>query len=150
MQKKEAIKSFANKEEYQRLVSMLNPKKLVSVYKNLHTGLWSIQQSGRVVCHCNYIVLRDVKFTVRPAGRAKVLKDKQKNIHAFVKGYIVDRPSSVDQENKENWINVSYNPYKFDYFYDQCSWLPVRRAKYADMCVHANSNNLGSPVMAAI
>ena len=141
--KKLAINSV-DSEIYQQLFDMLDPTKIVSVYKNLHTGLWSIVQSGKVVCHANYIVLRDVRFTVRPSGRARVLAEKRKNVHAFVKGYIVSDPARVPDTG--DWQAVTYNPYKYGYFYDKYTDERVDNANFVDMCLV--NTEYGEPVMA--
>lgn len=147
MQKKEAVLSFGNKENYQRLYSLLDPNKPVYVYRNLRTNLWSVKQSGRVVCHTDYITLHNVSFVVRTKGRERVLKENQKNVHAFVKGYIVERPPSIDPKGEKDWIAVTYNPYKYGYFYDKCSHLPVKEAEFVDMTT-VNDQMLGEPVLA--
>jgi hypothetical protein len=131
--KKVAIKSFGNKENYAKLYSMLDPKRSISVYKNLHTGLWSLRQGGRVVCHSDYIVMSDVKFRVQPSGRAKVLREKKKNVHAFIVGHIVEKPWTI---RSTEWFEVTYNPYKFSTFVDFCTRLPVYKSQYVDMATH--------------
>ena len=55
--------------------------------------------------------MREVKFAVQPAGHAKVVKEKKKNVHAFIRG-IYTRPTL------DCWqVIVSYNPYKHDHFF---------------------------------
>lgn len=144
MQKKEFIDSFADKQDYQKLVGMINPKKLVYVYKNLHTDLWSVMQSDRVLFHCNYIVLANVAFVVRPAGRARVLKEKKKYVHAFVKGNIVNSPAKIPNDK---WCEVGYNPYRGDSFYNKELTQPIYKARYVDM-LSGDSDIFGPNVMA--
>jgi hypothetical protein len=50
---------------------------------------------------------------VQPAGRAKVLKEKKKNVHAGLSGYYVDRVPVPAIS-----FDVTYNPYKYDSFVD--------------------------------
>ena len=83
----------------------------VRCYYNLHKKCISVQHKGKVIDHTYYIVLENVKFIVQPAGRRKVLETKNKNVHAFVEGDIVERGHGVE------WKRVSYNPYAADYFY---------------------------------
>lgn len=83
----------------------------VHCYYNLHKNCISVQYKGKVVGHTEDIALTDVKFVVRPAGRAKVLREKKKNVHAFVQGIVVEKLVS------DHWRRVSYNPYKGDTFY---------------------------------
>ena len=67
--------------------------------------------------------LRDVTFKVRESGRQKVLKEKRKNVHAFVVGTIVDeRPALAGR-------SVYYNPYKTETFV--CDGEPIHEADAA-------------------
>ena len=64
----------------------------VQVYRNLHNGLISIQDlsTGLVLGHAYAIDLKRADFIVREAGRQQVIKEKRKNVHAFVRGEVVD------------------------------------------------------------
>lgn len=85
--------------------------KRVRVYFNLHKLLFSVQEKGengwRVVRHTNNITLRDVRFKVSEAGRQRVLREKRKNVHAFVEGYV--STSSFDCKSP---VVIKYNPYR--------------------------------------
>ena len=61
---------------------------IVEVYRKLHTGSWSIRDSktGLVVDHAEQVCLAGARLVVQPAGRAKVLREQRKNVHAFIKG----------------------------------------------------------------
>lgn len=84
----------------------------VFVYRNLHRKCYSVRsmESGRVLFHVDEITLTDVKFRVGKAGRERVLRTRQKNVHAGVVGYIAD-VSLLGQSSK-----VTYNPYKYSSF----------------------------------
>lgn len=84
----------------------------VRVYRNLHTGNFSVQcvKSGLVIARVAQIALQGAIFVVRPAGHAKVLAEKKKNVHAFVVGAI----SSAGIAKR---TQVNYNPYKAAYFW---------------------------------
>ena len=94
----------------------------VESYWNLHKNVFSIRalegpSKGKVVEHVSHKTLHNVTFAVQPAGRAKVLKEKKKNVHAFVRGdHIQDGIPPVWME--DNWVRVTYNPYKYDSFVD--------------------------------
>jgi hypothetical protein len=84
--------------------------KPVYIYRNLHetNGFkYSIKQNGKVVGRTNQIVLKDVKFKVNEKSRQRVVREKSKNVHAYVVGKII--PSI------ENFAclsgKVTYNPY---------------------------------------
>jgi len=85
----------------------------VEVYRNLHKNCFSIRKNGRVVDYRyddEMLTLVDVKFAVQPAGRAKVLREQKKNVHAFIRGTVSFETPVAYQEL------VSYNPYKADTF----------------------------------
>jgi hypothetical protein len=88
----------------------------VEVYRNLHKNVWSVRdkRTGRVIDHAERVVIRDARFIVQPAGRAKVLREQRKNVHAFVRGTYAGtywRPYRSLGADK-----VSYNPYKAGHF----------------------------------
>ena len=89
--------------------SGINPQKKCHVYYNLHKHCLSVQQGGIVVAHVEYLNLKNVDFSVQKAGREKCIKEKQKNIHAFISGYL-------GEDMGELKYAVSYNPYKHDFF----------------------------------
>lgn len=89
----------------------IDPDIKVEVYKNLHKNLFSIRQKGKVVAHVDNFILKDVEFIVREKGRQLVLKTRQKNIHAFLKGYITFSKSNNKIRNQ-----VRYNPYEMSTF----------------------------------
>ena len=62
------------------------PKGRVQVYYNLHKKCLSIRYKGKVIEHAREVTLTDARFHVQPAGRARVLREKKKNVHAYVSG----------------------------------------------------------------
>ena len=90
----------------------IDMKKPVHVYYNLHHGKWSVRQNGIVKAHTESVELKDCEMVVQPAGRAKVLREKKKNVHAYVKGTI-----SIIQSDFEWHKKLRYNPYKSDKFF---------------------------------
>lgn len=106
------------------------------VYFNLHSRVWSVKdrQTGRVGVHAPVVVFSyPAKFVVSEAGRQRVLREKRKNVHAFVRA---DAP--FVSENVELWrdyidgngllIPVSYNPYKGASFYRKDTGAPITEA----------------------
>ena len=87
---------------------------IVRVYRNLHKKCWSVQEkkSRLILFHCNEIVLKNCKFIVNEAGRQRVLKEKRKNVHAFIEGTLAPI-STVGRGYNER---VIYNPYAGEYF----------------------------------
>ena len=88
----------------------------VRVYRNLTKQTYSVQTrvNGRwkVVQYRDFMILTEVKFIVQQAGRERVLTERQKNVHAFVQGTLV--------ENKVLRVGgkISYNPYRTTTFVD--------------------------------
>ncbi len=110
---------------------MIDPKKRVQVYFNLHKRVWSVRQSGLVVEHTKCVILRDVRFLVGKAGRAKVLREKRKNVHAYASGYVCrpeDLPIIPERINA-----VTYNPYKHETFVYAENGRPCLTADFVDM-----------------
>lgn len=92
----------------------LDLSKPVRVYKNLNNGMMSIQQNGKVVCHTDYVTLRDVFFKVSEASRQRAIRDKQRNVHAFACSLVVNFDA---QAITTDGNDISYNPFKKPYFY---------------------------------
>lgn len=97
------------------------------VYRNLHQKCWSLRERGLVVDHQKILLLHNVEFKVRESGRQRVLRDKQKNAHAFAVGDVQVSDISEDMELK--WLcalsdmrQVTYNPYKNEYFRIVVNW----------------------------
>jgi hypothetical protein len=95
----------------------------VRVYRNLHNDMWSVQyynrqkKGWRLLAHMNEIYLTNVKFQVNETGRQKVLKEKRKNVHAFIEGNLRNLPNSVKQGIRDSvGFKVTYDPYKYKQF----------------------------------
>jgi len=101
----------------------------VRVYMNLHqtkrkgTPVYSVKsaRTGLVLCHPDYVCLKDVTFKVSEAGRHRVLREKQKNVHAFVCGS-VGHVSNATKRLK----SITYNPYRLGYFHDKVTGEEAR------------------------
>ena len=100
----------------------------VEVYWNLHNNCFSVRdcKTGRVIRHTKDMYLYDVKFVVRQAGRRKVLQEKRKNVHAFVRGYMA--PSSAQDTSGKPKGYATYNPYKYETFVDYNTQEPIDTA----------------------
>lgn len=91
-------------------------EKSILVYKNLHKDCYSIKQGTLVVAHSERLCLRDVKFLVNEKNRQKVIKTKQKNVHAFIRGYYDTSGMGTTAERNDLTVEVYYNPYKTENF----------------------------------
>lgn len=87
----------------------------VKVYYNLHKHVFSIKdaKTGKVLAHGNNILLTDVEYKVSEAGRQRVLREKKKNVHAYVVGTFAGCKELSKQKLEDScWIKPYYNPYK--------------------------------------
>ena len=115
----------------------------VSVYRNLHNGLISIKSasSGLVLGHAKSVDIVGADFVVNEAGRQRVLKEKQKNVHAYVKGLLLNTigfkpykrrslgPAYGALDTIHKVTIVSYNPYKAPHFVIKGTSDKVTKAK---------------------
>ena len=107
--------------------SMIDKDKRVFVYYNLHKECWSVRQGGKVVDHTHDIMLRDCQYLVGKAGRKRVLREKRKNVHAGVSGYVVDFIPAC-----RTYHELTYNPYRHTTFVSkQDQFDSVKHSDYA-------------------
>jgi len=101
------------------------------VYFNLHRKMLSIRVNGKVMAHAPAITLDNPTFHVSEAGRQRVLKNKRKNVHAWVRGdwdnYL---RTAISQVIPENSVEVTYNPYKYSTFVLAKDGSPIKNARY--------------------
>lgn len=107
----------------------------VFVYRNLHKDCWSVKalegiDRGRVIAHMKEVTLWNCKFKVSEAGRQRVLKERRKNVHAGVVGYI---DKYLDDWTCSITIPVTYNPYKYDSFVRAEDEQPIESANFVFM-----------------
>ncbi len=102
------------------------------IYRNLHTGGFSVRTGGYVIHRTNHALATGVNFKVNPGGRKRVLEHKSKNVHAFVVSnqcrVFDDKYLAVDSA-KTDWgilPSISYNPYLADHFV--CNGKPIYKA----------------------
>ena len=107
------------------------PKGRVQVYYNLHKKCLSIRYKGKVIEHAREVTLTDAKFHVSEKGRQRVLKEKRKNVHAYVSGKLKET-FWFTQAPKYVWTakqRVTYNPYKHKSFVDKLTLEPIASAE---------------------
>jgi len=95
-------------------------RRYFKIYRNLHRGNFSIQSYNdikkgfRVTDRGSSMLLFNVDFRVSENGRQKVIKEKRKNVHAFV---LPTSYSHLTGEVKtEHLREIYYNPYKYSSF----------------------------------
>ena len=84
------------------------------LYRNLHKNMFSIKYKQKVIDRNNYQIMKDVIFVVSKKGQDRVRKEKRKNVHATISGFLVNE--SEFNINLYNLIELYYNPYTTDYF----------------------------------
>lgn len=122
--------------------TLLQENDLVRVYWNLHKKCFSIQKKvvGRwkVIAHSNRsFILKDVCFKVYQSGREKVLKEKTKNVHAYVCGRFTLKNLQI--ENKKR---ISYNPYLYDFFFDVSRKEKIENVDYLILTNNQDIRNI--------
>ncbi len=95
----------------------------VRIYWNLTRKCWSITcaTSKRLIGHYRgEVCLSSCAFIVSQAGRERVLRERRKNVHAFVEGLLM-RPNSTRMTYAMpdgDPSQIRYNPYKAAHFMD--------------------------------
>lgn len=98
------------------------------VYRNLQRRCYSVRTPhGRVFQHTDNAVLRDARFVVQAAGRARVQRERRKNVHALVRGEYVGA-WAVDPASRDghpDWVAVTYDPYGAPTFVAKATGAPI-------------------------
>ena len=120
----------------------------VRVYRNLspqyrQRRAWSVMalegpKKGRVIGVVDGAVLRGATFRVSEAGRQRVLREKQKNVHAFAEGELVEsRPldsmhpgANGASLKRAARVPVSYDPYRGPHFVRQDTQAPIHESAW--------------------
>lgn len=112
----------------------------IRVYRNLRNGLLSIQSKTsagwRVTEHAESVHLEDAVFKVSEAGRQRVLRERRKNIHAYVEG---ERITTWPDPHLTTWkapsnktvYRVVYDPFKMKTFRMSTQNRSIEKAPYA-------------------
>jgi len=107
--------------------------KKVLVYRNLHKNCWSVKQGGLVKAHALELNLYGCSMKVSRAGQQRVRREKRKNVHAGINGYLEPYHLGLSHEAglgdevrtlQRAWEGlpnsqmreVTYNPYKHNSF----------------------------------
>ena len=88
-------------------------------YFNLHKKVFSLKshKTKLVEHHVTTVRLDNCTLKVSQAGRNRVIEEKRKNVHAGVQGDLRGKGFKVDiRALEENFVELTYNPYKYDSF----------------------------------
>lgn len=106
------------------------------IYRNVHKHCYSVRNEklGRVTKHTASVLMKDATLVVSKAGRERVLREKQKNIHAGIRGELVAVGSAAITERRrldsKDWTQVYYNPFKVETFVEKATNMPIFKADY--------------------
>ena len=110
--------------------SLLTEGLSVDIYWNLHKQVFSVraregEHKGRVIAHMTNITLLNVKFHVDQKGRERVIKEKRKNVHAYIRGqWTFTNPNTFR-------FAITYDPYRFTSFVTAANHMPIYAARAA-------------------
>ena len=109
--------------------------KYVKVYYDITRHMFSVTFGGIVVLKADYVRLENVKFLVGEKGKEKVRSVKQKNVHAYVTGTLLDYCEFPcdDIPTPESNIVVKYNPYFDETFVIKKTREPIFTANEVQM-----------------
>ena len=130
----------------------------VEVYWNLTRNCWSIRDvaTGRIHAHADKVSVTNAQFVVQPAGRKRVLRERKKNVHAFVRGELAvfsigpfarwgTTAPHLDSlcvegewtgQRPSQWNAVTYNPYQDESFMRLEKGQrvePIKRSPFVEM-----------------
>lgn len=130
----------------------------IFVYYNIHKKCLSLRatagpERGRVVLHAQAVELENVYFKVSKAGRARVLTERAKNVHAGMTGELCSHlamdatPAHVQAwEARRSGLpgcDVTYNPYRWESFVESATEAPVHQA---ERCIVVDKRIRATPV----
>jgi hypothetical protein len=81
----------------------------VEAYRNLRRGGYSLRQRGRVVAHADAVMLLDATFVVQKSGWKRSLRERRRNVHAWVKGKVVPSAMGRTAEDAKDFARVAYD-----------------------------------------
>jgi hypothetical protein len=121
----------------------INLEERVQVYRNLHrTGrTYSVKQKGLVVAHATRICLRDCNFVVQEKSRQRCLKTGEKNVHAWIDGFISGSGMGTTAA-KNDLAKLTYNP-KVDKGFMHSLTIEPKPVKHADFVI-CNEDGVGA------
>ena len=157
MKEKKGFISWADAEQRKTYMGCPVAPDRVKVYFNLNLDCLSVidAETGLLYCHAHRVEIHNAKFRVQPAGRARVLREKRKNVHAYVVGDCHDigdvlkercylRNGRVEKydicdcgdkpydycekcapESGDEFRGGYYNPYKYETFVDDIEKTPI-------------------------
>lgn len=128
-------------ENSSEVLEYIDPTRPVKCYRNLHNKCVSVLQDGLVKCHTVNVLLEDGTFIVNRAGRDKVRATKCKNVHAYVKGMVIDF-KEVNAVFSMEWSGAYYNPYTCDTWQDLDTNRPLKGGEVIDLYIDEKNSDV--------
>ena len=113
----------------------------VEVYWNLTRKCFSVRHKGKVIAHKHYVQLRDIQWVVQPGGRARVLKTRRKNVHAFARGTLVENSFEIPARHDHEYKRIIYDPYNYDSFVTLGTKTPIYQSDFARLSTTYNATH---------
>ena len=110
----------------------------VAVYYNLDKKTYSImdhsgERKGLVIVYADEILLSSVEFKVSEKGRQRVIKEKRKNVHAYVIGRFEDPNFAFWVGRLKSIKEAEYNPYRHRTFVTVPDSQPIEKALFCKL-----------------
>jgi len=93
------------------------------IYRNLHTGGFSIKHHGIVIDHVQAFIAHDVELKVNVGGKKRAVESKTRNVHAYL---VCDYYHET--ERVVNGDEITYNPFNDNSFVMCESRKPIYHA----------------------
>jgi hypothetical protein len=121
-------------------------KALFNIFWNLNRKCWSVRYKSKVIHHLDQIIkITNPKFHVSELGRQRVLKEKTKNIHAWVKAdnfEVFDRHSMSKEDHASRFDEIYYAPFILSCFINRRTKVKIEKADSIILfhkCVYFNN-----------
>ena len=95
------------------------------VYWHSRKRAWSIRVAGRVVDHVSSVTATRCTMHVREGERRRALERRQRSVHAWIRGQLVD----VTVDHAVNLVEVGYSPWHAGTFTIRPGFAPVFAAR---------------------
>lgn len=120
---------------------------IVDCYRNLNKpSYFSCRQragglKGKVSGYANILVIENPEFVVSEVSRQRILRERSKNVHAFVRGKFYSAYEGVLCESlPSDFVEVSYSPYVSGSFYHIETRQPVQENELKRFAILFGSN----------
>lgn len=127
---------------------MVREDKGFRIYYNLHKGGFTVQhyidgKGWRKLDTIDSLMAYNATFKVMENGRQKVIKEKRKNVHAFI---LCTSFSKLKTHTDFFGKQLYYNPYKTAAFIDKGTQKPVEKVSnlYLDSFIKDDGKKVGA------